>query len=120
MTIAGDLRGGASSELTLSVSKNGAPVTTLQPYLGAFGHLVALRDGDLAYLHVHPEGAEPQNGQVSGPTVRFAAEAPTSGRYMLYFDFQVDGAVHSAAFVLAADGTPGAQPVQTPGESHGH
>ena len=33
------------------------PVTDLQPYLAAYGHLVALRDGDLAYLHVHPDGA---------------------------------------------------------------
>lgn len=120
VTIDGDLHGGASSELTLSVSENGAPVTTLQPYLGAFGHLVALRDGDLAYLHVHPEGAEPQSGQLSGPTVKFAAEAPTSGRYLLYFDFQVDGAVHSAAFVLPADAAPGQQPAQNPDESHGH
>ena len=29
------------------------PVTT-EPYLGAGGHLVALREGDLAFLHVHP------------------------------------------------------------------
>lgn len=117
VTIAGDLRAGASSELTLSVAKNGVPVTTLQPYLGAFGHLVALRDGDLAYLHVHPEGADPQPGQLSGATVEFAAEAPSSGRYLLYFDFQVDGAVHTAAFVLPASGAPGESPG---GDSHGH
>ena len=36
------------------MSRDGRPVTDLQPYLGAFGHLVALRSGDLAYLHVHP------------------------------------------------------------------
>ena len=41
--------------LTLTVTKDGQPVTDLQPYLGAYGHLVALRAGDLAYLHVHPE-----------------------------------------------------------------
>lgn len=103
VTIAGDLRGGASSELTVSVAKDGAPITTLHPYLGAFGHLVVLRDGDLAYLHVHPEGADPQAGQLGGPTVRFAAEAPSSGRYLLYFDFQIDGAVHTGAFVLSQD-----------------
>lgn len=44
--------------LTLSVAKGTHPVTDLQPYLGAYGHLVALRQGDLAYLHVHP-GAFP-------------------------------------------------------------
>lgn len=119
-TIAGDLRGGASSELAVSVAKDGAPVTTLQPYLGAFGHLVVLRDGDLAYLHVHPEGADPQPGQLGGGTVRFAAEAPSSGRYLLYFDFQVDGVVHTAAFVLPAEGASAPQAAPTQGESHGH
>lgn len=101
----GEVTAGSSSELTLAVSKDGKPVTNLQPYLGAFGHLVALREGDLAFLHVHPEGNEPAAGEVSGPEIRFAAELPTSGRYLLYLDFQVDGKVHSAPFVVDTTGT---------------
>ncbi|MEV8027555.1 heavy-metal-associated domain-containing protein [Cellulosimicrobium funkei] len=102
----GQLRAGATSRLTVEVTRDGEPVTTLEPYLGAYGHLVALRDGDLAYLHVHPEGAEPEAGQVSGPTVTFGVEAPTPGRYLLYLDFQVEGQVRTAAFVVetAPDG----------------
>ncbi|WP_243056368.1 heavy-metal-associated domain-containing protein [Nocardioides sp. SR21] len=100
--LVGDLAVGESSQLTLSVSRGGEPVTTLQPYLGAFGHLVALREGDLAYLHVHPEGDEPAAGETSGPEISFLAEAPTPGRYLLYLDFQVDGQVHSAPFVVDA------------------
>lgn len=100
--LVGDLVVGESAQLTLSVSKDGEPVTTLQPYLGAFGHLVALREGDLAYLHVHPEGDEPTAGETSGPEISFMAEAPTPGRYLLYLDFQVDGQVHSAPFVVEA------------------
>jgi hypothetical protein len=103
--LTGDLVAGASSHLTLSVSKDGEPVTNLQPYLGAFGHLVALREGDLAYLHVHPEGEEPAAGELSGPEIEFVAEAPTPGRYLLYLDFQVDGKVHSAPFVVDTDRT---------------
>ena len=102
VTLDGDLTAGESSELTLSVTRDGQPVTTLQPYLGAFGHLVALRDGDLAYLHVHAEGDDPQDGDTAGPDIRFAAEAPTTGRYLLYLDFQVDGQVHTAEFVVDA------------------
>ncbi|MFD0580222.1 hypothetical protein [Dactylosporangium darangshiense] len=49
VTLAGDLVPGSSSRLTLSVSRHGTPVTDLEPYLGAYGHLVTLRDGDLAY-----------------------------------------------------------------------
>ncbi len=57
VTLAGALRAGQESELTFTLAKDGRPVTNLQPYLGAYGHLVALRAGDLAYSHVHPEGA---------------------------------------------------------------
>lgn len=98
----GELVAGAASDLTLEVRRDGAPVTTLEPYLGAFGHLVALREGDLAYLHVHPEGDEPSAGETGGPAIRFAATAPTAGRYLLYLDFQVDGEVRTAEFALDA------------------
>ncbi|MFT4135473.1 hypothetical protein [Microbacterium sp.] len=108
VSIEGTLVAGSTSDLTITVSRDGTPVTTLEPYLGAFGHLVTLRDGDLAYLHVHPLGDEPQEGDTGGPQIQFGAEAPTAGRYLLYLDFQVDGQVHTAEFVLDAvhgDGT---------------
>lgn len=101
VTLAGDLAVGASSELTLTVSKGGKPVTDLQPYLAAYGHLVALRAGDLAYLHVHPEG-EPGDGITEpGPDIVFDTTAPTAGTYRLFLDFQHDGAVRTAEFTLA-------------------
>lgn len=102
VTITGELTAGSASDLTVEVTRTGDPVTDLEPYLGAFGHLVALRQGDLAYLHVHAHGDEPQAGDVAGPQVAFTAEAPTAGRYLLYLDFQVDGQVHTAQFVLDA------------------
>ena len=109
VAISGDLIAGADSALTVEVARDGEPVTTLEPYLGAFGHLVALRDGDLAYLHVHAHGDEPQPGDTAGPTVDFTADVPSAGRYLLYLDFQVDGQVHTAQFVLdaaASDAAP--------------
>jgi hypothetical protein len=48
---------------------------------------------------------------------------PTSGRYYLYFDFQVDSQVHSAAFVVDADTepTPEADAAsESESEGHGH
>ncbi|WP_433789642.1 hypothetical protein [Actinoplanes sp. CA-252034] len=105
--LTGDLTPGASSKVTLSVSKDGKPVTDLQPYLGAYGHLVALRDGDLAYLHVHPDG-EPGDGRTTaGPDVGFHAEVPSTGAYRLYLDFQHDGKVRTAEFTAVAGSVTG-------------
>lgn len=116
VSLEGDLVAGSASDLVLTVTRDGEPVTALEPYLGAFGHLVALRDGDLAYLHVHADGEEPSAGETSGPEIAFAAEAPTAGRYLLYLDFQVDGQVHTAEFVL--DATRGSVKADSGTESH--
>ncbi|MFW2514499.1 heavy-metal-associated domain-containing protein [Demequina sp. SO4-13] len=108
--LTGDAVAGSSSKLTFAVSKDGKPVVNLEPYLGAFGHLVALREGDLAFLHVHPEGDEPMVNEESGPEIGFLAEMPTPGRYLLYLDFQVNGKVHSAPLVVDTTGTANTEP----------
>ncbi|MEU6480966.1 hypothetical protein ABZ858_29615 [Streptomyces sp. NPDC047017] len=96
---------GRATELSLTVTRQGRPVRDLQPYLGAYGHLVALRSGDLAYLHVHPTG-EPGDGRTEpGPKVSFMATAPSAGAYRLFFDFQHAGKVRTAAFTVHAGGT---------------
>ncbi len=98
VTLDGELTTGTESELTLSVSRDGRPVTDLQPYLGAYGHLVALRSGDLAYLHVHPADGD------AGPDVRFFTTAPSAGTYRLFLDFKHGDVVRTAAFTVAAGG----------------
>jgi hypothetical protein len=105
ITLTGELVPGELSMLDLSVSRDGRPVTDLQPYLGAYGHLVALRSGDLGYLHVHPDG-EPGDGETEpGPEVEFGVEVPSEGGYHLYLDFKHDGVVRTAEFALdAGDG----------------
>lgn len=118
--LAGTLSTSEQAMLTVSVSRDGEPVTTLQPYLGSYGHLVALREGDLAYLHVHPEGEAPRPGAVSGPDVTFMTEAPTPGRYLLYLDFQVDEQVHTARFVQTATGPAQSADPGEPAEHSGH
>ncbi|MFB0626340.1 hypothetical protein [Streptomyces sp. AB3(2024)] len=109
VALAGDLDPGKAGELKLTVSKDGKPVTDLEPYLGAYGHLVALRDGDLAYLHVHPNEGGP------GPDVSFTATAPSAGTYRLFLDFQHQGTVRTAAFtVRAGAAAPEAAPAASP------
>ncbi|MFF6774248.1 hypothetical protein ACFY8W_11855 [Streptomyces sp. NPDC012637] len=102
--LGGALDPGKAGELRLTVTKAGKPVTDLEPYLGAYGHLVALRDGDLAYLHVHPNEGGP------GPDVSFTATAPSSGTYRLFLDFQHEGKVRTAAFTVRAGAAGGAAP----------
>jgi len=100
----GDLTPGSTSKVTVTVTKDGRPVTDLQPYLGAYGHLVALRGGDLAYLHVHPEGAPGDGKTPAGPAVTFFAKVPSAGTYRLFLDFQHAGKVRTAEFTVAATG----------------
>ncbi|MFJ8110782.1 hypothetical protein [Streptomyces sp. NPDC096132] len=99
VTLGGSLEAGAESDLTFTVERDGRPVTALQPYLGAYGHLVALRSGDLAYLHVHPHD-EAEDGRTSGPDVSFAATTPSAGTYRLFLDFKAGDTVHTAAFTV--------------------
>ncbi len=100
VVLTGHLTAGRESELTLSVSRDGAPVTDLQPYLGAYGHLVVLRAGDLAYVHVHPvepgAGAEP----APGPHVVFATTPPAAGPHRLFLDFRHGDVVRTAEFTV--------------------
>jgi hypothetical protein len=123
--LAGDLVPGRASPVTLSVSRDGAPVTDLQPYLGAYGHLVALREGDLAYLHVHPQGSPGDGVTAAGPQVSFLAEVPSAGTYRLFLDFQHDGVVRTAEFTVRAGGSddsapPAAAPTTEPTGTRGH
>lgn len=84
---------GGEVEVALTIRKDGRLVTDLQPYLGAYGHLVALRLGDLAYAHVHPVGYEKG-------TIRFDATLTSQGRYRLFLDFKHADTVHTAAFTF--------------------
>ena len=93
-----DVRGarsepGEEAVLSFTVRRGGKSMKT-EPYLGAGGHLVALREGDLAYLHVHPME---ERGN-SAAQVRFETEFPSAAVYRLFLQFKHDGRIHTAAF----------------------
>jgi hypothetical protein len=90
---AGTVATGAETELTFRVTRKGLEVSDLDPYLGALGHLVALHEGDLAYLHVHPMGG-------AGSRIMFHTAFPSAGRYRLFLQFAHRGQVHTVAFTL--------------------
>ncbi|HEU5062011.1 MAG TPA: hypothetical protein VFT79_02520 [Solirubrobacterales bacterium] len=93
---AGEPRAGEPTSLTFDVSEGGHPVHDLAPYLGAKGHLVALREGDLAFLHVHPE----EGHEVDADEIVFEAIFPTAGRYRLYLQFRHDGVVRTVEYTV--------------------
>ncbi|HEX5984103.1 MAG TPA: hypothetical protein VFY69_07855 [Solirubrobacterales bacterium] len=106
---AGEPRAGEPASLTFAVSEGGHAVHGLEPYLGAKGHLVALREGDLAFLHVHPEeaggghghGEEAAHGHEAGADeIAFAATFPTAGRYRLYLQFKHEGKVRTVEYTV--------------------
>jgi hypothetical protein len=81
------------SSLTFRITHEGRDVKALEPYLGALGHLVALREGDLAFLHIHPTGG-------TDSQITFHAVFPSIGRYRLFLQFAHAGRVRTAAFTV--------------------
>jgi hypothetical protein len=120
VTLEGDLNAGQDSKLTLDVSRDGEAVADLQPYLGAYGHLVALRSGDLAYLHVHPDGTPGDGKTQPGPEVVFYAAVPSAGTYHLFLDFRHEGVVRTAAFTVSTRKAAPAEKDKESSDDHGH
>jgi methionine-rich copper-binding protein CopC len=86
---------GVTAPLYFRVSRTGAPgPSQLERYLGAYGHLVVVREGDLGYVHVHPEP-----DLVDG-AAKFWLAVPSPGRYRASFDFQVAGKVQTAQYTI--------------------
>jgi hypothetical protein len=90
---------GHSHNFSLSVSKDGKPVTDIGDYLGAYGHLIALDTKTLTYNHLHPARSL-QPGVLVGPDVPFQATIPKAGLYRLFFEFNAGGSIHKAEFTM--------------------
>ncbi|WP_354637147.1 hypothetical protein [Kitasatospora camelliae] len=85
--------------VTVTITKDGKPVTDLQPYLDTYAHLTAFHEGDMAFAHLHPE-TEAKNGGQGGPDLAFHAEFPRAGNWRLFLQFQTAGQLHTAALTL--------------------
>ena len=101
-------RPGAAARVEFTVSRDGREVDGVEPYLGADGHLVALREHDQAFLHTHPEGEPGGRGPIA-----FQVEYPTAGRYRIYLQFRHRGKVRTAAFTQVVGDMMGPAPGAT-------
>jgi hypothetical protein len=91
------LRTGDEHRLVIELTdpRRREPVTDLEPYLGAWGHLFVLHEGRDEALHAHPDSAATTPG---GPAVAFDVLFPRAGSYVLWAQFQRRGTIHTLRF----------------------
>ena len=91
---------GTPAVLRLQVlDAQGAPVTALEPYLGAFAHVSAFDAFTQALTHVHaigrPDAPAPADGVLAFHTVW-----RDPGAQRVFVEFQLAGTVHQAVFTV--------------------
>lgn len=84
--------------------KTGAPVTDLEPYLGAWGHTLILSDDAERYVHSHPTQMVPAGADRAtmsgGPDVSFDTTLARPGIHRLWSQFKRGGRVTTVSFTL--------------------
>jgi len=68
------------------------PADGIEPYLGAWGHMLAVSDDLLDVMHTHPLLAD------GGPRIQFNMIFPRARMYRVWVQFQRAGRVNTAAF----------------------
>lgn len=127
------LRAELEAEIIFEVTKDGKPVTDLQPYLGAMGHFVIISQDMETLVHGHAEeegeeaghgqdgkseggdkpgehGAKPAAAVTGGPDIHFHAHFETPGLYKGWGQFQHLGKLLTVPVVMEVkegDGAPG-------------
>lgn len=93
----GQLQAGEEVLLTFTIKDDQTkePISNLEPYLGAVGHVVILTEDAEQYLHVHP-----LDEKASGPDALFATTFPQSGVYKIWGQFQHEGQAFTVPFVV--------------------
>jgi hypothetical protein len=84
-------------------AKTGAPVTGIEPYLGAWGHTVVMSEDTRQFVHAHPVEVVPDGAGAArgGPTLTFATVLPKAGRYRVWTQMKRNGELSTAVFTIA-------------------
>jgi hypothetical protein len=95
-----DVSAGKDACLTFTVTdaKTGAPVSDLEPLLGAPAHMLLVRADLSDAVHAHPEELA-----TGGPTVSFHPLIPAPGDYKLWVQFQRRGTITTIPFEIRAN-----------------
>ena len=86
----------AECALTFTLMRGGKPVTDLEPFLGAMGHMVVISQDRATYVHSHPLPGNATNG----PSVQFNTTFPRTGIFKAWGQFQRHGRVITVPFVF--------------------
>ncbi|MDB5236337.1 MAG: hypothetical protein JWR44_3330 [Hymenobacter sp.] len=90
-----DLKVGQLLAMKINLTKGGQPVTDLDNYLGALGHVVVISEDTEHYLHVHP------NDQADkGPAIGFNTSFEKPGLYRVFLQFNHAGQIHTGDFTI--------------------
>lgn len=105
---------GRMSMLSFAITRGGAAVTDLRPYLGALGHCVIISEDTTAFLHSHPME------QPSAPgTVMFHTTFPRPGRYKIWAEFRPAGETLLTSYIVEVTAPSGAPAPSAPAGEHG-
>jgi Cu+-exporting ATPase len=112
IALTGEAHVGGTSDFHLSFAdaRTGRGVDDLQPYLGAAGHVVVMRQDGSTFDHAHAETEDDQGrpvfalpGQEFGPELDLHLRFDTPGTYRLWGQFRLaDGSVVTAPFTVIA------------------
>ena len=101
----GGLIAGREQTLTYRITDaaTGAPVTDIEPYLGAWGHSLLVSEDTSHAVHAHPSehvrgGPDAKGG---GPELTFKATLPEPGNYRIWTQIKRGGEVSTAVFTVA-------------------
>jgi hypothetical protein len=95
VTLAGQGSTGRTVPLTVTIAHGGRPVESFTRYLDGYAHLTGFHVGDLALARFLSIGAV-------GPAGALTAQAtfPVKGTWRVFTQFDLAGAVHTAAFTI--------------------
>ena len=126
----GDTHVAQTSDFTLRFSDaaTGEPVSELQPYLGAAGHVVVMRGDGTRFGHRHAETFDDEGrpvaampGTTFGPELDLHVTFQVAGTYRLWAQFRLaDGSVVTAPFTVHVGETHGNRAADEHGDRDEH
>ena len=98
-----ELRAGEDIPITIRFNGN---VETLEPYLGAWAHVIVVKADSISFAHAHPLEAATHTHSPIGPApqqISIVTNFPSEGLYKIWVQFQQSGKVITVPFVVHAE-----------------